>query len=317
MFSIRWIPVLTLVLLAQMGTGCVAVRHKTVTLEELKARWKDREAQLKSYVCEYEEFFDITDRTPQKFQNDAYRERRNIVFTSLGEWIRIDESVPAKKYRRTKAHDGKNSYTFVPEDRSEGNKAPDDFNISTTEPPHMVAGRAPRCFLNRVSDVPTLSDILNGTQDLSIERVGDEVVVKGKTSPTHGCDVVIGFSPEKNYALTRWEIRMGEKSEYCTKAFVDAWTTVNGIAVPQKAHTEQYAEGTDQIELIQRFEFKSFDFKKDLDPAIFTLKPKEFPVKLYDQDLRTYHRINTSDEFEAFLKNMEKQERPKSSAVVG
>ncbi|HNY25767.1 MAG TPA: hypothetical protein PKH31_00135 [Candidatus Sumerlaeota bacterium] len=317
MLSIRWIPVLTLVLLAQMGTGCVAIHPKAITLEELKARWNDREAQLKSYVCEYEEFFDITDSTPQKFQNDAYRERKNIVFTSLGELIRIDESVPAQKYRRTKAYDGKKSYSFSPVDRSEGRKAPDDFNISTTEPPHMVAGRAPRCFLNQVSDFPTLSDILNGAQDLSVERVGDEVVVKGKTSPTHGCDVVIGFSPKKNYALTRWEIRMGEKNEYCTKAFVDAWTTVDGIAVPQKAHTEQYAEGTDQIELIQRFEFKSFDFKKELDPAIFTLKPKAFPVRVYDKDLRTYHKIKTSDEFEAFLKNMEKQERPKSSAVVG
>ncbi len=316
MFSIRWIPVLTLVLLAQMGAGCVTTRHKTIALEELKARWKDREAQLKSYVCEYEEFHEFTKDTPQNLQAIS-RQKRNIVFTTLGELIRIDESEPAQKYRRTKAHDGKKSYFFSPVDRSEGSKKPDDFNISTTEPPHMVAGLAPRCFLNRVNDFYTISSILDQAQDLSIERVGDEVVVKGKTSSVPGHDVVIGFSPQKNYALTRWEKRMGQKNEYCTKAFVDAWTTVDGIAVPQKVHTEQYGEGTDRIELIQRFEFKSFDFKKELDPAIFTLKPKEFPVKVYDKDLHTFHKINTSDEFEAFLKNMEKQERPKDFALPG
>ncbi len=40
-------------------------------------------------------------------------------------------------------------------------------------------------------------------------------------------------------------------------------------------------------------------------------------MKLYDRDLHTFHKINTSAEFEAFLQNMEKQERPKDYAIVG
>jgi hypothetical protein len=262
--------------------------------EELKSRWAYRESLFKQYICVYEEWYDINDSTPKQFQAASFKERKKVVFWAQDNLFRVETSVIGTDFQSMKAYDGKKTYDFMPASRNKDRKVPNEFTVSSTEQPEVLVGRVPRCFINRINSIYDVTQVLAGAKDMDIQDANGVVVVK--MNPSGKTDMLVTFDINKGCAMVGWELQKNNKT--ILKAVVESWNMVDEIYVPQKTRLDQFGDDSNGAELVQRFEFKYFDFKKEFDKEIFTLKPTGDgqPLRIYDADLQAFLRLNMGKE---------------------